>query len=785
MRKGTGSVLLAVLFLCTACADGRTQTNEMAEGTQTEGAQTESISRTQEEVDGNQDQEEMDPELVHALEYGIVSEDFLAEWDKEITEKEMARMCANAIALCDEKQAGEWEELTRDASDTDTVPCDYAALFVFLTAQRMGSGTFLEWDYYNAFNLWEEKWDRDNRSETYTLFRDFCYDEPEGPLSEVEGVWVWPMDYIDFSLLFATGKISYYSNQPLFGSEPRRCDENMRRGEAFLAVSRLLDNCKDVYTDIDDEALRKNVVGEEAKAAGRKMPSLSGGELPDWNGTSLAREMLSYSDGRELFIKEDARLIRETGFNYVRLMYPHTDFVKEKDGKLYANRLVLENMDEMIGWCMEEGVHVCLDMHSLPGYKVGAESDILENEAHYEQAVKVWQMLSARYADIPSEALSYNLVNEPDLFYFTQESYAGLANDLIGAIRENDAQKLLVSDGMLSDAAACSSVPCEGLSPDIVQTIHLYPTLYDRHWLLFQDWPVERMDAIAGGLNSDVVWEIKGDFTAGTEIDLYYDHICGVNCGTGLVWEINGTDDGGMSFDGIEAGKDGCVAIESEEYSAFPDDAYFAGGTKLTITLTQDSDHVTLKVNGGDRESYIEFREILVKFSTDEEKTYFVPSWENNSGFERNTGKYETAYLVLENGWAEGTVNITVERNGTYHCDRPVEDADLFDMETLRAHIEMWSRWREETGGKVICNEFAVPAGLSVEMRTAYMETLLSLFDEHEIPWAIYTTNLGDYGPIHKKYDDPMFVLPQDGSLEIRGDYAVDKPLIEVLQSHM
>lgn len=360
----------------------------------------------------------------------------------------------------------------------------------------------------------------------YPLFEEFCYDEMETEgLSEIQEVWIEPMDYVSYSMLFCLGKVSLYSNQPVFDGEYFSGQEELTRFEAVLSYSRLLDNCKDVYIPLGDEKLLENKIWEEALEAAECLPAVDGEELPDWNGTSIAKDILIYTDGRELYTEEDAELIREYGFNYVRIVCMHTDFTKEIDGQIYVNKYQMKNLDNIIGWCMEKGIHVCLDMHSLPGYVSSGTPDILENQIHYEQAMEIWNMMSARYANVSANGLSYNLINEPGLSYFTQESYGAFARDIIEVIRNNDADKMIVSDGLLTTgdlwSKGCPSIPCTELPSDIVQSIHLYPSWnHSSSWIFMQNWSEEHKDAIWGNLHTDNPWTIRGDFKAGSSITL-------------------------------------------------------------------------------------------------------------------------------------------------------------------------------------------------------------------------------------------------------------------------
>lgn len=767
-KRSIASGILGVVAIMLMSCSGK-QSVQQENGNILSAAQTEEMEN-----------QSGDAELQHAMEYGFVPEQFSKDWDGAITEKEMAELSTQAIALSSPGEETEWTQLMQKASSDRIVEKDYGALIVFRAAQRMGCGKFLEHDYYYAADAVNTIWGGEQTGD-YPLFADSCYEMLAEPGSEMEEVDVWPTDYLSFAEMFTIGKYSLYSNRPLFDSEKLVRGEPLSHKEAVLAFSRLLDNSKDVYFELQEEILGENTISEAAKSAGETLPSITGEKLPNWCGTSAARDMLLYTDKRELFTKDDAALIKEQGFNYVRLTYSYHDFTKEMDGILYANRRILENMDAMIGWCIEDGIHVCLELQSMPGYSSGGYADVLENEAHYQQCVDIWSMLSRRYKDISPNALSYNLLNEPTLFYFTQESYGMFATDLIEAIRSHDTEKMLVSDGLLTDvwATAPVSVPCTELPADIVQTIHLYPSWESMNWLTLEKGVPEHCDSVAGMVSEDSSLNLEGDFVAGTEIDLYYTGIYGVNSGIGVSWESNGTDDGAWSFDGMEEGKDSCYLIEEER------NAYFEDGTKFTIRLTQDADHVKLKVDGGDFGGFWNLTAIQVKYPSENENHYLVPNRNGNTGVAYQKGNFDTVYINLaEDAWGEGDANVRIERDGSYACDNSLEWADMFDRETIHNYLQSWSDWRQETGGKVICNEFGVIVGLPREARVSYMGYLMDEFNAFEIPWAIYTTNEGDYGPIHKCYGEWNITWPEDDSLTIKEDYAVDEPLLEVIQEH-
>src|SRR5208283_4862930 len=59
---------------------------------------------------------------------------------------------------------------------------------------------------------------------------------------------------------------------------------------------------------------------------------------------------------------------------------------------------------------------------------------------------KHWAMFARRYRDIPSERLSFNLMNEPG--QVEPKAYVAVVRKLVQAIRGEDPNRLIISDGL-------------------------------------------------------------------------------------------------------------------------------------------------------------------------------------------------------------------------------------------------------------------------------------------------------------------------------------------------
>ncbi|MBO6167884.1 MAG: cellulase family glycosylhydrolase [Kiritimatiellae bacterium] len=162
-------------------------------------------------------------------------------------------------------------------------------------------------------------------------------------------------------------------------------------------------------------------------------------ELVDrrWRGVNLL-DMLSVDyNPNGSFKEEDFDIVRELGFNFVRLPVDYR----------YAN--LAEKLDEAVDFGKKRGIHVQICLHRIPGYTSGVpaeETSIFEDEATLRRACDLWASLAKRYAGIPNENLSFNLFNEPA--YIDESQYVRVASALIAAIRAESPDRRIIADGL-------------------------------------------------------------------------------------------------------------------------------------------------------------------------------------------------------------------------------------------------------------------------------------------------------------------------------------------------
>ena len=122
----------------------------------------------------------------------------------------------------------------------------------------------------------------------------------------------------------------------------------------------------------------------------------------------------------------------EFGFNFVRLPLDYRIWTVPDGGWREPQ---LKQIDQALDYGQRYGIHVCLCLHRAPGYHIGNDEPPLlweegaDGDAKRRQFLEQWRMFAARYRDVPSQGLSFNLVNEPP-YRISEDFYLRLVTPL-------------------------------------------------------------------------------------------------------------------------------------------------------------------------------------------------------------------------------------------------------------------------------------------------------------------------------------------------------------------
>lgn len=195
-------------------------------------------------------------------------------------------------------------------------------------------------------------------------------------------------------------------------------------------------------------------------------------------GAGLTDKQGSYSSGQ--YREGDFAYLASLGANFVRLPVSYLFLTKDGSPRTLDENKV-RDIDQAIAWGRQYGLHVCLNLFATPGYTIAEPRQtpgLWTDASLQENFVSLWSALAERYRDIPPEALSFNLLNEP-AWEVPEEIYAPLMRRAITAIHTIRPQRWIFVDGL-----KCGTRPVLSLAglPRVAQALHHYEPFAFTHY---------------------------------------------------------------------------------------------------------------------------------------------------------------------------------------------------------------------------------------------------------------------------------------------------------------
>ena len=202
------------------------------------------------------------------------------------------------------------------------------------------------------------------------------------------------------------------------------------------------------------------------------------------------------------FRESDFRMIRDWGFNFVRLPMDYRFWIVGDDWEKIDESSVAY-IDRAIALGRKYGVHVQVCMHRCPGYTVAQpreRKDLFTDPDAQRVCALHWSYFAKRWKGIPNAELSFNLFNEPPST--TEEAYAKVAKILIDAIRAEDPTRFIMADGL-----SYGNQPLPQLfgMPGVGQSTRGYAPMSISHYMA--SW--------VGTPTAKPVWPLSSDAPAG------------------------------------------------------------------------------------------------------------------------------------------------------------------------------------------------------------------------------------------------------------------------------
>ena len=221
--------------------------------------------------------------------------------------------------------------------------------------------------------------------------------------------------------------------------------------------------------------------------------------LPRWRGFNLTEKMSAERPAP--FREADFDIIAGWGFDFARLPLNYRLWTPAP-GRY--DEAALREIDQAVVWGQARGIHVCLCLHTAPGYSIDGGALRAERAAGLDlwapgaagaparaALAAQWGLLAARYAGI-GDGLSFNLVNEPQMV--PGEAYRTAVAPAVEEIRRASPRRLIIADG--TQGVDAGRVPVPELIPlGLAQSTRGYRpfdlTHYRVSWVFGADtWPV-------------------------------------------------------------------------------------------------------------------------------------------------------------------------------------------------------------------------------------------------------------------------------------------------------
>ena len=497
-----------------------------------------------------------------------------------------------------------------------------------------------------------------------------------------------------------------------------------------------------------EESPAASTVSAEALALAAEMPAASWQALPDWRGYTVTDRYWTKDYGVSVYEREEIDTLAGLGFNFIRApLHLESVFLDGDSGKIGME--ALEQMDRLLEYCAANGVHVCFDLHDMPGFRTNndsASNTLFTDGDAQELFVSFWRFLADWYRDVPSSLLSFNLLNEPhvpDGEELTDETYSALMRRAIDAIRESSPDRLIFVD-MLDIPMG---TPVYGLvDAQIVQSAHPY-FLPDGA----QTWPRYEMNGFVSR-DSDPL-RLLGPLKAGTRLTVTFGNVH-LNSTFSVI--ADGKTVASLGLGGDALGEHGCVEIGEAgtegEWHRYED-------ASLTAVLPEDCSAVELRKEGG---WWYHLKGIMISTDTYEAELVSNP--------ETVPDESVPVFILSENG------TVTAEREET------LRNLSLWLEELCRSY----QAFTRETGTLVMAQEFGFNNTLPHPVILTATGEFLSALDDCGIPWCSWN---GDFGPLIDARDN---AASEQGFLhadvvyeDLSPNWLLDRELMELFQRYI
>lgn len=217
-----------------------------------------------------------------------------------------------------------------------------------------------------------------------------------------------------------------------------------------------------------------------------ELPKPTAARLPRWRGFNLLEKFNPQRNAK--FVESDFAWMAEWGFNFARLPLSYPCWTDPKDW-LVLKEEALREIDQAVEFGRKYRVHVNINFHRAPGYCVNPPKeplDLWKDEEAVKAACHHWAAFAKRFQGRPNQEVSFDLLNEPaDI---PEQTYVRVVRRLVEAIRSQDADRLIVADGLRWGTRPVPSLVPLGLAQSTRGYEPMRISHYKASWVKSEGW---------------------------------------------------------------------------------------------------------------------------------------------------------------------------------------------------------------------------------------------------------------------------------------------------------
>ena len=624
-----------------------------------------------------------------------------------ISGAEMVELLDKLVAYAAPDKLTEWQGMypvLRGSSEPLTRLDAMASLF--LAVHHIGGDyTGVKIDPFPVAGTLNHNWDEDYLD--WDLY---------GGLGEEMDIGGGVSGYLDgVSYYYNLGRVSIYDGEYPFaydkGTNSLRVKDKTTFAEALLAVLRTVNIVETGYTIAADSDTATTPCGgiltDWHIAKAESNPIVTSEDHPRWTGFVIG---YGYYAEMDASVRE-IELSAEWGFNSARVMLHYETLFSEDIQTI--NILNFMELDKLVAAAIENDIHLNICLQNIPGRNASnaddstnwvsnGDFDLFINPEKQEQTLFIYQILAARYKNIPNfnlsitpfwEALNYNLSTGLPAPDYTSEDVAAFLGKAIDAIRAEDPDRLviyephstvpsyqaIISEGFPSKEVADSKGNVL-ISYNAVEDAYVYAcmtTTEGKHidtmnrGMNIQPYP-NYIYSVINHLGGDKVINLRGCLPAGTIVNLYLEKSYGAMLD--------------ISANGV------CLYSENlpqqqyqvgERLSGFY--PYAESDKCITVTLKEAADEVVICCTDG----VVDLCGIYLTLPEEyaRERWYMVQAYDVVQGLEEETGvvRHMSSGVMLAPNDGQNGRNITIHEDLTYTSEHILEEASA---DTVNAYAK-------------------------------------------------------------------------------------------------